>query len=95
MCDDFFDDMDGFEDAMFDPNNDFEEDIAGEFFQSEDEDYHDNFLDQLESDIKNEQNITLAEAMIVGTMVVGNAMEESLDEKRRRKLLQSNDKSGE
>ena len=93
MCDDFFD---GWDDSFSDPDSDFEEDLMDEYADTEYAESTDKESINQES-LESEENrlFDMAETVILGSMVVGNAIEESLDEKKRRKLLQSDDKSEE
>ena len=90
MCDDFFDDY--FEDNLFDPSDDFEEDIAEEYtFNDSDDFISEESIDQETAENYENRQFDMAEAVIFGSMVVGNAIEESRDEKRRKQLIDSED----
>lgn len=87
MCDDFFDDMDGMDDSSFDPSDDFQEDLFDE---------QNDGIEGLIDDEPNGQEFThddenrqfdMADAVIMGSMIAGNAYEEAIDEKRRAELI--------
>lgn len=85
MCDDFFDDYDGLEDSMFDPNDDFEEDIADEYYLPEDQEFDEESANNLGDQDRIDQKFDILDAMIIGSMIAGNAYEEAEDEKKRRR----------
>ena len=87
MCDDFFDDdMDGMDDAMFDPSDDFQEDLF-----DEQNDGLEGLIDEdpeaQVSSVDTNGKVDMADAVIMGSMIVGNAYEEAIDEKRRAELI--------
>jgi hypothetical protein len=91
MCDDFFED--NFEDNLFDPDNDFEEDLMDEHVDIEYSEFaNDESLIQESGESDESRLIDMAETVIFGSMIVGNAIEESLDEKRRLELLRTEGK---
>lgn len=90
MCDDFFDDP--IENNSFDSDNDCEEDFADEH-PFDDTELMDMPCESHSSTEQEEQRcFDLAETLIFGSMIYGNAYEEAIDEKRRRELLQSEEK---
>ena len=83
--DDF--DFDGYDDGIYDPDDDFQEDIFDEFEPEPDE---------LNMEANPEESVTngpddpesafgFREAFILGGMIVGQAYEEAQDEKEQKK----------
>ena len=78
--DDFdFDDYDGVDD----PDDDFQEDIIEEEFESELDEV--NSLDEFDEEIIQESAFDFQDAFILGGMIVGQAYEDALDEKETKK----------
>jgi hypothetical protein len=93
--DDF--DFDGFDD-MDDPDDDFQEDIFDEEFEPEPDEL--DIEAEFEKPINNEPDypesaIDFQDAFILGGMIVGQAYEESLDEKEQQEQQAKEDKEGE
>lgn len=87
MCDDFFED--NFEENVFDCDKDYDEDCADEYGEGP----IDVFDEPGRSPEKEEQRLfDLADVIIFGSMIYGNAYEEELDDKKRKQLLQSDEK---
>ena len=86
MGDDFFgDDMDGMDDSSFDPSDDFQEDLFDE---------QDDGIGGLIDEDSNSQEFTrddeekqfdMGEAVIMGSMIAGNAYEEAIDRRQLKK----------
>ena len=91
MCDDFFEDH--LDENIFDPDNDFEEDLIDDHSDIEDSEFSDEESIN-EEPLENEGNrvFDMAEKVIFSSMIIGNAIEDSLDEKRRRERLKSIEK---
>ena len=95
MCDDFFEDH--FDDNIFDPDNDFEEDMADDTGREwyEDDEY---LLDEseanssLDSPDSKPDSFDLAEAMLLG-MIGGAFYDSAVDEKRQLKRAKSENKT--
>ncbi len=91
MCDDFFDDdMDGLDDNYSAPGNDFQEDRAddagGEWYKDEDS-LVDEQADNTFSDTPDEERaFDQTGAFILGSMIVGNAYESTLDRIQTKKI---------
>ena len=86
MYDDFFDDMDGMDDAMFDPSDDFQEDL----FDEQNAGPEGLIAEELEarvSSVDTNGKVDMTDAVIMGSMIAGNAYEEAIDEKRRAELI--------
>ena len=93
MCDDFF--GDNFEDDFDSPNDDFQEDLAGETSEQW-YDERDNVVDEPEDNTFSANrdecsSFDQAEVFIVGSMIAGNAYEEAID--RKKMLNQFNSKN--
>ncbi len=83
MCDDFFEDY--FEDNIFDCDKDYDEDCADEYVINGEE-----LIDVFDGpggspEQEEQRSFDLAEALIFGSMIYGNAYEEMLDDKSLKK----------
>lgn len=86
MCDDYFDSWDDFEDTLYDPNNDYEEDIAGEWW--EDESYiNEQTTAPTTTNIKND-SFDLMDAILFGALS-GAVYASVVDENRQMKRVKS------
>ena len=96
MCDDYFDDdsgescdsencSDDFQDESFDEEDCYNEDTDFEETDEEDVDISESTEDEVLP------TFDMADAIILGSMIAGNAYEEAVDEK----MLRSNDKTKE
>ena len=91
MCDDFFDDdMDGLDDSYSDPSDDFEEDRAddagGDWYEDKDPLVDEQAETTFSATPDEERAFNQAEAVIFGSMIVGNAYESALDRNQMRKV---------
>ena len=87
MCDDFFDDdMDGMDDSFGDPSDDFQEDLFDEYDDGING-LTDADPDPMIPDNEERGKIDMEDAIILGSMIAGNAYEEAIDEKRRAELI--------
>lgn len=97
MCDDFFDDdMDGLDDSYSDPSNDFDEDRAddaGEWYEDDDPLVDEQADTTFSNAPGEERGFDQAEAILFGSMIVGNAIEENEDKKQRLKRMIAENKS--
>lgn len=93
MCDDFFEDT--FEDNLFDPDNDFQEDLAGEYDGGEwygdaEDTFTANFDEESAvagEEANMEATFNQVDALIIGTMIAGQAIEDAKDGKSRNRLI--------
>jgi len=86
MCDDFFDD--NFEDSFNDPSNDIEDDLFddGDWYEDTDS-LVDESADNTSPASSDKKVYDHAEALIFGSMIVGNAYEEAMDRKHNQDLI--------
>lgn len=97
MCDDYFDDWDDFEGAMYDPCNDFEEDMAddagGEWY--EDDEYLAEESEANRSPVSPDSkanSLDLGDALLLG-MIGGAFYDAATDVKQQLKRAKSEDKN--
>ena len=95
MCDDFFEDH--FEDNIFDPSNDFEEDLAGEYAGGEWYEDSENIIAESVTDNSpitpdiNSDQFDLSDAILLG-MLGGAVYDSTVDENQQLKRVKSKDK---
>ncbi len=84
MSDEFFED--DFEDMLFDPDNDFYDDLVGEEYNHDEE-------DDEGAEESHRQDIDFGDAFVFGTMIGGIARDEEAEERLRKKLIEENEKN--